>query len=79
MLATVVDAGALLEVVWVSLVAGIGLTLFFSIAINCAARASHQRRSGNIAAAWSWGIVTAACSIVCGAAVVLGVIVMLSK
>lgn len=40
----IVDVDALLEVVWVSLVAGIGLTAAFSVAVYGLARgAEHQR------------------------------------
>ncbi len=77
--ATVVDGGALLQVVWVSVVAGIGLTLVFALAIASAARASHERRSGSIGAAALWWAITAVCSLLCGLAVVLGVLVMLNK
>lgn len=77
--ATVLDTGALLEVVWVSLLAGIGLTLVFSLAIACAARATHQRRLGATAASAGWWLITGLCGALCAVVVVLGVLVMLSK
>jgi len=79
MLAVVVDGDALLQVLWVSFVAGIGLTLAFSLAIASGARAGQARRSGSSAGAAAWYVVTGVCGLLCAAAVVLGVLVMLSK
>ena len=79
MAATIVDGDALLQVVWVSLIAGIGLTLAFSLAIAAAARASHARRLGSTGSAAAWYAATGLCGLLCTVAVVLGVIVMLSK
>jgi hypothetical protein len=78
-LATVVDGGALLQVLWVSAAAGIGLTLAFSLAIASAARAGQQRRGGSVGSAVAWYGAAALCSLLCAVAVVLGVLVMLSK
>lgn len=79
MLATVVDVGALLDVVWASLVAGVGLAVIFSVTIAGAARSSHYRREGRGTAATAWGAVAALCGLICAAAVVVGVAVMLHK
>ncbi len=78
-LAAIIDTGALLEVVWVSFAAGVGLTLAFSLAIAAASRATQQRRGGTLGSAIAWWVVTAVCALVCAAAVVTGVTVMLSK
>ena len=75
----VVDADALFQVVWVSIVAGLGLTLVFSLAIASGARAGQARRSGSAAAAVAWYACTGVCSLLCVVAVGLGVAVMLSK
>ena len=79
MLASVIDTGALLNVVWVSLVAGVGLAFVFSVTIAGAARASLYRRDDRQVAATAWTIVAFLCGLVCAAAVVAGVIVMLHK
>jgi hypothetical protein len=79
MLATIVDGAALVRVIWVSLAAGIGLTLVFSAAIAAGSRAGQCRRSGATVGAVGWYVATGACALLCTAAVVLGVIVMLSK
>lgn len=78
-LATIVDGGALAQVVWVSIAAGIGLSLIFSLAIAGAARASQCRRAGDASGAVVWSAITAICVAACALAVVLGVIVMLHK
>jgi hypothetical protein len=78
-LAAVVDGDALLQVLWVSASAGIGLTLVFSLAIASAARAGQQRRGGSPGLALAWSVVSAGCGVLCAVAVALGVIVMLSK
>lgn len=79
MIALIVDGGALVEVVWVSLIAGIGLTLVFSVTIAGAARASQQRREGRAGLALVWGAVASVCAVACIAAVVVAVTVMLHK
>jgi hypothetical protein len=79
MFAGVVDGDALLQVVWVSILAGLGLTLAFSLAIAFAARAGQARRSGAGGTAIGWYLCTGICAVVCAVAVVLGVIAMLSK
>jgi hypothetical protein len=77
--AAVVDGDALLQVLWVSAAAGIGLSLVFSLAIASFARAGQQRRGGSSGLALVWSLVTVACGVVCAVAVAFGVAAMLSK
>ena len=72
-----VDFHGLFEVVWVSFVAGIGVTVLFSVAIYGFGRADEARRAGET----TFGYVTLAvvALVVFGAAVVFGVAVMLNK
>jgi hypothetical protein len=79
MFAAVVDGDALLQVIGVSIGAGLGLALVFSLAIASGARAGQARRSGAEGVALAWYVCTAVCGLLCLAAVVLGVVVMLSK
>lgn len=67
MLATIVDTGALLQVVWVSLLAAVGLTVLFTGGVLLASgpSASPARRGAG-------GVLIA----VCAAAVVLGLYVL---
>lgn len=69
MLAATLDAGALLEVVWVSLVAGIGVTAVFSLALLGGTRSGEARRGGAGAAATGY----AALAVLAGLAFVAGV------
>ncbi len=79
LLAQVIDVGDLVNVIWTSIVAGIGVCIVFSLAINGFARATDMRREGNGVAAAGFmalGIVSLAAVL---ALVVFGVIVMTSK
>jgi hypothetical protein len=77
--AEIVDGGALLNMLWASLVAGIGVTLIFSIAIHGTARAIEAGRDGRPAEAAIFGVVGAVALAAVLGGVVLGVIVMLQK
>jgi hypothetical protein len=74
-----IDGGALVEVVWVSLLAGIGVTLTFSLVVLSGARHATARREGRGAAALAFAGLTAVALAVFVAGVVLGVNIMLSK
>jgi hypothetical protein len=69
----------LLEVVWVSLVGGVGVTAVFSLVILASARATEHSRAGRSGAALGFGglAVLALCAF--GAGIALGVQVMLEK
>jgi hypothetical protein len=79
MLATIVDTKALLQVVWISAASGIGLTIVFSVTIAGAARATHERREGRAGPAIAWATVATLCAMVCVAAVIIAVTIMLKK
>ena len=78
MLATVVDWEALLDVVVVSVVAAVGVTIAFSLAIYGATRLVDVRRNERSAAA-GYTLLAVAGLAATAAAVVLGLVVMLSK
>lgn len=68
--ASVVDWAGLLEVVWVSLLAGIGVTAAFAFAILGATRAVDVRRDGSALAAGAYlGLMVVALLVVIGAVV----------
>ena len=77
--AQVVDVGELLDVVWTSLVAGIGVCAVFSLAIVGFARAIDMRRDGQAAAASAYVALMVVAFAVVVAVVVFGVVVMTSK
>jgi hypothetical protein len=79
MLATIVDTEALLKTIVASAIAGVGVTLIFSIAILGASRFADMNRDGRPAAAIAFGLVGLIALLAAGAAVTIGIIVMTQK
>jgi hypothetical protein len=77
-IATVVDWQALLQVIAASLIAGIGATVAFSLAILGATRFADLRRDES-PAAWGYGALALAGLAVTLAAVAFGIYVMTAK
>jgi hypothetical protein len=77
--AEIVEGKALLETVAYSLVAAIGVTTAFSIAIYGATRAAELRRDERPVAATASAALAGIGLITCVAAIVLGVVVMTTK
>jgi hypothetical protein len=78
-IAEIVDVGDLINVVWTSVVAGIGVCFVFSLAIIGWARAADMRREGHgVATVVYLGLAFASFAVVM-ALVVFGVIVMTAK
>jgi hypothetical protein len=78
-LAAIVEWDPLLEVVAVSLVAGVGVTAVFSIAVLGAVRSADFRRDGRPLEAAFFGLLSLAALAVSLAAIVYGMTVMVSK
>ena len=74
-----VKLGDLAEVVWVSLVAGVGITAVFSLVVYTSARASEARREQRSGVATIFAGISLVCLAAFLVAVVLGVTIMLSK
>jgi hypothetical protein len=74
-----VDWDALLQVVWVSVLTGIGVTSAFAIAIYGATRAMDLGRDGRVAEAGMFAVVAAAALVAVGGAVVFGIVAMTDK
>ncbi len=74
-----VEAGVLLEVAWVSLVAGVAVTVLFSLVVLFSARSAEARRGGSASRAMAYAglalLFVAAFGVVLG----YGVNIMLSK
>ncbi len=77
-LATVVDLGQLLEVVEASLIAGIGISVAFSLVIRGAVRAAEHRQTRPFTAG-AHALMALLAMLVCLGAIVFGVSTMLSK
>jgi hypothetical protein len=75
-IASIVDTGDLLQVIWVSLAAGIGVTAVYGLAILGAARALDLGRAGRSGEATVFGALGVAAMAIVVAAVVLGVVVL---
>jgi hypothetical protein len=69
-IATVVDWDAILQVIWVSLLAGVGVTAAWGFALVGATRSLEHGRDGHAVAAVAYGVVGFT-----GFAVVIGAIV----
>ena len=70
MIATIVDTHALLQVVWVSVLAGVGVTSAYGFALLGATRALENGRDGRTGGAMAYAVVG-----VLGFAIVIGAIV----
>jgi hypothetical protein len=79
MLATVVDTNALLKTVVAAFVAGVGVTLIFSLAILGAARFVDLNHDGRQVAAVAFGALTVVALVAAAALVAIGIIVMTRK
>ena len=77
--ATVVETSALLQTIAASIIAGVGVTIAFSIGILGAARSADLARDGRRAASLSFATLAAVAMAACAAAVVIGIIVMTTK
>ena len=77
--AAIVDGGDLLQVVWVSIVAGIGVTAAFGTAILGATRAVDLSRSGRPGEAALFTVIGLVAIAVVVAAVAFGIVVMTDK
>jgi hypothetical protein len=74
-----VDWAALLDVLWASVVGGVGVTGAFAIAILGTTRAAEQRRNGNALAAGAYGALAAMAFAAVVVAVALGILFITQK
>ena len=74
-----VDFHALGQVIWVSFVAGTGVTVLFSLVISGLGKASEARRDGNGGEALGYTAIAVVAGLLFAALVVFGVVVMLNK
>ncbi len=74
-----VDFHALGQVIWVSFVAGVGVTVLFSLVVFGAGKAGEARRAGQGTEAATYSALATGAMLVFAAAVVFAVSVMLDK
>jgi hypothetical protein len=78
-LGSVVDTDALLQTVLAALVAGLGVTLIFSIAIFAFARFAELGREERPVPAFAYAVVALAAAVAFLGAIAVGIVVMTSK
>ena len=78
-IAEAVDRGAVVDVIWASLLAGVGVTAVFSVGILGASRSVELRRDGHTAAAGAYAVLTVLAFAVVVAAMAFGIVVMTQK
>jgi hypothetical protein len=74
-----IEFGKLLEVVWVSLVAGVAVTAVFSVVIYGGAQAGEARREGRGGAATGHAVLAAVAMAVVALGVVFAISTILNK
>ena len=74
-----VELSQLLEVVWVSLAAGVGITTAYSLVVYGSGRSIRAQRDGRRTAAAAYAALAGLSLVLFALAVVLGVHIMLSK
>jgi hypothetical protein len=74
-----VDGGLLVQVIWVSMLAGIGITALFSLVILGSAKAGDARRAGHGTAAAAYLTLAVVAFALFALGVVLGVQTMIEK
>jgi hypothetical protein len=74
-----VEVSELLDVVWVSLLAGVTVTTLFSVVVLASGRSSEARRAGRTSTATAYVAMAVLAFALFAALVVFGVNVMLSK
>jgi len=79
MIATIVDLGTLGKVILYSLIAGVGVSLVFSLGVSSAAGLADAVRQRRTLAGALWGLTAAVCLAGSLAAIVLGVAAMSTK
>jgi hypothetical protein len=75
-IATVVDWDALLQVIWVSLGAGVGVTAAWAFALVGATRALEFSRDGRVGEAVLYGAVGVAGVVIVVGAIVFGIVIL---
>lgn len=76
MIAAIVDWDAILEVVWVSLLAGVGVTAAWAFALLGATRSVENGRDGRTAGAIVYATVGVAAAATVVAAIVFGIVIL---
>lgn len=74
-----IEWGKLLQVIWVSLLAGVGITALFSMVIYGSTRAAESRREGRSTLATGYGVMAAVAGVAVIAIVVFGLAIIVTN
>ena len=74
-----VEVGKLVEVMWVSLLAGVGISVVFSLVVYSGARAGELRRAGHSGTASAFAVLSVLALLAFLAGVIVGVAILLNK
>ena len=77
--AAIVDAHAVLQVIYVSLVVGVGMCLVYAAAVVGISRSEEHRRANRTWAAVGYGVLATIAVAACGWAIFTGITVMTQK
>ena len=77
--AEIVEWGVLLEMIYSSVAAGVGVALAFSVAVAGSTRLADELRENRMTRAVLFGLLAAVGLLACLAAIVLGIVVMTAK
>ena len=77
MIATVVDWDAILQVIWVSLVAGVGVTAAWAIALLGSTRALETGRDGRVVEAALYAVIGVVALATVIGAIVFGIVILI--
>lgn len=73
-----IEWGKLLQVIWVSLLAGVGITALFSMVIYGSTRAAESRREGRSTLATGYGVMAVVAGVAVVALVVFGLAIIVT-
>jgi hypothetical protein len=74
-----VNVGDILQVIWVSIAAAVGITTAYALTVLGSARLAEARRAGRAGAVVGYAALTALCLAIFAAVVVVGVNIMLTS
>ena len=77
--AAIVDTHALLQLVYVSLIAGVGICLVYAVAVVGITRSQERRKADRRVAAALYGALAVIAVAACGWAIVTGIAIMATK
>jgi hypothetical protein len=79
MLIAAIEFGQLLQVMWISLAAGVVVTAAFALVVRESGRSAEARRAGDGGAAMLHGTLALLCFAAFAAIVAVGLVIMLKK